>query len=299
MEVKREDVRFDSAGESCAGWLFRPAEAARRQVPCVVLCNGFSCVRDQGLDRFGERFARAGLGVLAFDYRHFGDSGGEPRLLARNAGQRQDMRSALAFARRVGWVDSSRIAAWGYSLGGGHVQSLAASEAGIAAAVCIAPMVNDTRSALHIGGSRHAVRLTVAALRDGIRGLRGAEPYRIPIVGAPGALAAINCPEAVSGMEAITPPGSNWRNECCPRGMLGRSYELERKARTISCPTLYCIAEDDQVNPPELGKRVAKRVPDSELCLYPGGHFDFLQGETFERVVADQVDFLTRRLIAE
>jgi pimeloyl-ACP methyl ester carboxylesterase len=138
-----------------------------------------------------------------------------------------------------------------------------------------------TRAAL----PRHALRLTVAALRDGIRGLRGAEPYRIPIVGAPGALAAINCPEAVSGMEAITRSNSKWRNECCPRGMLGRSYELEREARRISCPTLYCIAEDDEVNPPELGKRVAKRVPASELRLYPGGHFDSLQGETFERVV--------------
>ena len=295
--MEREDVRFVSGRETCAGWLFRPSSVTQQQVPCVVLSNGFSCVRDQGLDRFGERFARAGFGALAFDYRHFGDSGGEPRSLARSAAQREDLRAALAYVRGVDWVDPSRITAWGYSLGGGHVQSLAASEGGIAAAVCVAPMVNDTRSALHIGGPRHAVRLTVAALRDGIRGLRGAEPYRIPVVGAPGTISAVNCAEAVSGMAAITPPNSTWRNECCPRGMLGRSYGLERKARRISCPTLYCIAEDDEVNPPELGKRVAGRVPDSELRLYPGGHFDFSQGKTFERVVSDQVDFLTRRLL--
>ena len=68
--------------------------------------------------------------------------------------------------------------------------------------------------------------------------------------------------------------------------------------RKIACPTLYCITEQDDVNPPKLGKQAAGRVPDGELRLYPGGHFEVRQGETFERMVADQVDFLDRRFRA-
>lgn len=290
----REEVSFTSGGERCAASLFRP-ERAEGSVPCVVLGTGFSCVRDQGLDVFGERFARAGFAALALDYRHFGDSGGEPRSLVHSTRQREDLRAALAFSRSLDWVDSNRIAIWGYSLGGGHAQHLAATEPGIAAAICVAPVVNETRSILHIGGLSHLTRLMLAGARDRLRVLRRAEPYRIPAVGPPGALAAISSAEAVAGMAAITPPGSTWRNEFCARAALGSSYSLERKVRKIACPALYCITEEDDVNPPKLGKRAAGRVPDGELCLYPGGHFEVRQGETFERMVADQIDFLNRR----
>ena len=43
------------------------------------MASGLSCVREQRLDAFAERFAAAGYAVLAFDYRHFGASGGSPR----------------------------------------------------------------------------------------------------------------------------------------------------------------------------------------------------------------------------
>jgi pimeloyl-ACP methyl ester carboxylesterase len=293
--MAREEVSFTSGGERCAASLFRP-EGVEGPLACVVLGTGFSCVRDQGLDVFGERFADAGFAALAFDYRYFGGSGGEPRSLVNSAHQRDDMRAALAFSRSLDWVDSGRIVLWGYSLGGGHVQYLAATEPGIAAAICVAPMVNDTRSILHIGGFSHLARLMVAGTKDSLRALRRAEPYRIPAIGPPGALAAISSAGAVSGMAAITPPGSTWRNEFCARAALGSPYSLERKLRKIACPALYCITEQDDVNPPKLGKRAAGRVPDGELRLYPGGHFEVRQGETFERMVADQVDFLDRRL---
>jgi len=257
----REEVSFTSGGERCAASLFRP-EGTEGPVPCVVLGTGFSCVRDQGLDAFAERFAQAGLAALAFDYRYFGDSGGEPRSLVSGSRQRQDLRAALAFSRSLDWVDSDRIALWGYSLGGGHVQHLAATDPGIAAAICVAPVVNDTRSILHIGGFSHLARLIAAGAKDSLRAFRRAAPYRIPAVGPPGALAAISSAEAVAGMAAITPPGSTWHNEFCARAVLGISYSLERKVRKITCPTLYCITEQDDVNPPKLGKQAAGRVPD-------------------------------------
>jgi hypothetical protein len=53
-------------------------------------------------------------------------------------------------------------------------------------------------------------------------------------------------------MAAISPPGSNWRNEVCARIALSAPYELGRKVRRIDCPALYCVFEDDDVNPPAL-----------------------------------------------
>lgn len=294
--MEPEEIRFASGGEQCAGWLFRPPADAPAPAPCVVLGTGISCVYDQGLGAYCERFARAGFVALAFDYRYFGRSGGAPRSLALFGRQRDDLRAALAFVRSLDGVDPERIALWGYSLGGGHVQALARGETGVAAAICVAPVVDSLRTLVFMGGIGHVLRLGVAGLRDGLRALRRAEPYHVPASGPPGSLAALNSPGSAPGFAAITPPGSSWRNELCARAALSPPYRLRRKVRRIPCPTLYCIAEDDDVNPPELGKRAAQSAPHGELRLYPGGHFALFQPDLLAQMAADQIEFLSRAL---
>lgn len=290
----REEVRFQSGGEECAGWFF-PAVSATGKAPCVAMASGLSCVREQRLEAFARRFAEAGYCVLAFDYRHFGASGGAPRSLMRVDRQRQDWRSALAFVRAHEAVDADRVAIWGFSLGGGNVQALALSER-VAAAICVAPVVDGTRTLLHIGGPSHIARLGVAGVRDAIRALRGADPHRVPVAGPPGSGAVLARPSTLGEFEAVTPPGATWRNEVCARAVLRPPYRLLGKVRRIPCPILYCIAEDDEINPPKLGTAAASRAPLGELRTYPGGHFAPLVGDAFERAVSDQIEFLGRAL---
>jgi uncharacterized protein len=253
-------------------------------------------VRGQGLDAFAERLTDAGFAALAFDYRHWGESGGVPRSLVDSARQREDFLAAVSHVKSLEEIDSARIALWGYSLGSGHVQSLAVDGADIAAIVCVAPLVNSRSSLLYSGGWGHIAKLTVAGIRDMSRAWRRATPYRIPAIGEPGSVAVINSPDAVPGMAAITPPGSTWRNEVCARIALSAPYELAKKVRRIDCPALYCVFEDDDVNPPELGRQAAQRVPGGELRTYPGGHFALTSEEVFNRMAADQVDFLRHHL---
>ncbi len=295
--MQQEEVRFRSGNEECAGWFFPPANGSGRS-PCVVMASGLSCVREQRLDAFAERFAVAGYAVLAFDYRHFGSSAGEPRFLMNASRQRDDWRAALAFARTQEAVDPTRIAIWGFSLGGANVQSIAISEPGVAAAICVAPVVDGMRTLLHMGGAKHFGRLWAAGLRDAARALRGGEPYMVAAAGPPGSRAVLAAPDAVAEFEAVTPPVSAWRNELCARAVLSPPYHLARQVRRIRCPILDCIAEDDQINPPALGIETAKRAPKGELRLYPGGHFAPLLGDAFERAVADQSGFLGRHLRA-
>ena len=95
----RDEVTFDSWGERCAAWRYRPDGAGDRTTPCVVMAHGFSGTREDGLAPFAERFAAAGLAALVFDYRGFGDSGGEPRQWLDVRRQRQDWAAAIAFVR--------------------------------------------------------------------------------------------------------------------------------------------------------------------------------------------------------
>lgn len=285
--MERVEARFASGGEEGAAWLFVP-DRLTEPAPCVVPGSGFSCVRDQRLDAFGQRFATAGFVSLAFDYRYFGDSGGEPRALVS---------AAIAYARALEQVDARRVALWGFSLGGGHVQALARADRELAAAICVCPLVDGVRTLLHIGGPAHLARLFAAGARDGLRALRRAEPYRVPAAGPPGSGAVLARPSALGEFEAVSPPGSTWRNEACARAALAPPYlALERKARRIHCPILFCIADQDEINPPELGVAASRNAPAGELRRYPGGHFAPLHDPVFEPAVADQLDFLERRL---
>ncbi|MDQ3759153.1 MAG: alpha/beta hydrolase, partial [Actinomycetota bacterium] len=75
----RTTVRFRSGETECAAVFIRPETT--EDVPCVVLGHGFGALKEGGPIRSAERFAAAGIAGLAFDYRYFGDSGGDPRQL--------------------------------------------------------------------------------------------------------------------------------------------------------------------------------------------------------------------------
>ncbi len=148
-------------------------------MPIVVMAHGFSATRDQRLDAYAERFAAAGLGVLLFDYRHFGASGGEPRQLLDIRRQHADYRAAIAYARTLPWVDGDRVALFGSSFSGGHVIALAAADPSIAAVVSQCPFT-DSFASLPKLGPANAVRATVAGLRDEVRARTGRAPAYIP-----------------------------------------------------------------------------------------------------------------------
>src|SRR5437764_784982 len=127
----RLDVAFPSSGDECRAWLFRP-DAERP--PLVILGHGLGATREYGLEPFARRFARAGIAALVFTYRHFGDSGGQPRQLLDIGRQLGDWAAALAYARTLAEIDTTRIALWGTSFGGGHVLVAAARDGAVAPA---------------------------------------------------------------------------------------------------------------------------------------------------------------------
>jgi fermentation-respiration switch protein FrsA (DUF1100 family) len=289
----RTDLEFDSGGTACAAWLYRPESTALS--PCVVMAHGLSAVRDQRLDAYAERFAQAGMSVLLFDYRHFGASGGEPRQLVSVRHQLEDWAAAIATARTLPGVDSERIALFGTSLSGGHVQTMAARDSTLAAVISQAPYCGGAGSPMPSPGV--AMGLMKAVLRDAVGGVFGREAHVIPAVGAPGTVAIMTTPDAVPGFAGITPAGSTWRNEVCARLMLDiGGYSPGRSAAKITCPILYSIAEQDGVLGAKGAHEAALRAPRAEVKSYQCGHFDVYVQPHWEQIVSDQTDFLVRHL---
>ena len=266
-------------------------------MPVVLLAHGWTGVREQRLGAYAERFAAAGLAALVFDYRHFGASSGQPRQLLDIKRQLADWAAAVAFVRTRPELDPGRVGLWGTSFSGGHVIEVAARDAQIGAVVAQVPFADGLRNLPSLGLGL-VLRLTLAGLRDQVGALLGRPPHMVAAVGPPGSLAVMTTPDAEPGFRAIDPTGSTWRNEAAARIALRvASYRPGRHAGQISAPILFAIAQDDAITPVPLAQAAAARAPHAEVRTYPGGHFDIYVGATFERAVADQVEFLTRHLL--
>ncbi len=269
----------------------RPARSPASSSP-----TGSAGSREARLDAYAERFAAAGHAALVFDYRCHGASGGEPRLLIDIARQHQDWRAAIAHARAAEGIDANRIAAWGTSFSGGHVVELAVEDHRLAALIAQAPYA-DGLATLRASGLADVVRMSRAGLADLAGGLFGDPSRLMPVVAAPGHLAAMNSPDAEPGYRALFPPGYEWPNRFIPRAILNLpGYRPVRKAHAVRAPLLVQVMSADAVTPPVPARRVAARAPRGELIEYPGGHFEIYVGEPFERAVTDQLAFLERHL---
>ncbi len=288
-----EPASFTSQGVTCAADLHRPQDASG-PVPCVVMAHGFSATKEDTLPAYAERFAAAGLAVLRFDYRGFGDSDGSPRQVLDVKAQLDDYRAAIAHARALPDVDADRIVVWGSSFSGGHAITLAAEDHRIAAAIAQAPFT-DGVATLRAVPPVTALKLTGHALRDAAGAIAGRRPHLIPATGAPGDVAAMTSPDAHAGFAAIVGTPSRWRNEVAARIMLTLPlYRPVAKAAKITCPILVTVAEEDTITPPKPALAVAARAPKGESARYPGGHFDVYVGAGFERSAGDMLAFLER-----
>ncbi len=296
-------LSFDSGGVRCVavhlrgeGDAFAGADGMR---PCVVLAHGFSATVDSGLLPFAERFAQAGLDALAFDYHHFGASGGEPRQLLSIRRQLEDYAAAIATARGLEGVDPERIVLWGSSFSGGHVVPAAVADGRIAAVISQVPAMDGVatmRHALRNSGPVALARLSALALRDIAGSLRGGAPVSAPAASAPGTVGFMSTADAEPGMRAIA--GPSWRNEVAARiGLSLAAYRPGLQADRLPCPILVLIADHDSVAPAQAAQDASWRATGrAEVRTYPIGHFEIYSGEPFERAVADELHFLRRHV---
>jgi pimeloyl-ACP methyl ester carboxylesterase len=294
--IERVAVRFVSNGTECAAWHYPGTNGA-----CVVMAAGLAVTKEPGTDPFARPFARTGFSVLAFDYRRLGESGGHPRQIVRIREQLADWHAAIAFARRLPEVDVARVAIWGFSVSGGHVFRVAATDQGLGAAIAHSPCADGlhaARNAIRTTPLWAAIRLHLAACRDVVQTAVGREAVLVPLTGPRGSVAALTTDDSQNGPSALNPRGVYaWRQEVAARSAIRVGYyRPARVARKITVPLLVLAYDKDGVTPPAPAVRAAQQAPRGELVRLPGGHYEaFIGGH--ERALAIQLSFLRRHLI--
>lgn len=276
------------SGDVCAATLYRASGDTASAGACIVMGAGGTLTQMDGIPDYAQRLAAAGLNAFTFDYRHWGESEGEPRRLLSLRLQLEDWNAAIERARRLDGIDPERIAVWGMSSGGGNALMTAAADPRIAAVVALVPMADGLPFALRPA----RLRVALHAFRQRLRGRSAA----FPAAGPPGSLAFFDEPEALPAFERVAAP-NGWRNEA--RGDFSYPlflYRPVRRAARIKAPVLVQLGELDGMAPRRAVEKTAARAPRGELRRYAIDHFGCFSSEHLDEVVGDQIDFLRASL---
>lgn len=291
----RQDITFLSGGKRCAAWHYSSQSA--QSTTCIVMAHGFGGTRHYGLDAYAQRFRSAGYDVLLFDYRHFGESEGEPRGVLKVGPQHEDWRAAIAHARSLGY---KHIVLWGSSFAGGHVLHMAADYDDLAGVISQVPHISGLATSLAVPIARFP-RVAGAIMADALLRLFG-KRHMIKAFAPGGEFGAMATPGAYDALVAML-PGPDWReyfdehNHVTALSLIEAiRYSPGKRAAQITCPVLLQAGTQDQTTPFLPARRVAEQIPDCEFRAHDCDHFDVYLGECFDAVIAQQLDFLQRRI---
>jgi uncharacterized protein len=266
------------------------------------MAGGFAVTKEPGTDLFAKRFWDSGFSVLAFDYRHLGESGGQPRQVVRVREQLADWSAAIGFAARLPGVDPARLAIWAFSASGGYVFGLAARDPRLAAAIAQTPNADNlvaSRNAARHQKPAAMLRFTARVLFDAAGSLAGRAPRLVPLTGSPGTVALLTTPDSGDSGAALNPGGRypDWQQAVAARSALRLMFwRPGRAAPRGRCPLLVLVCDEDQSALAGPAVRAARRAPGAELVRLPGGHYaPFLAGH--EQAVAAELSFLRRHLL--
>jgi uncharacterized protein len=300
----RQDVKFSSEGADLSGWLYMPN--SKPPWPLVVMTHGFSATRHMVADKYAEIFHAAGLAVLLYDHRGFGDSGGEPRLQMNPWVQARGYRDAISYGRSLEGVDVSRVAIWGDSFSGGVALAVAGIDERVAALVVQVPAIGRELPPADPDGSLYrAFRETI--LSGVVEPSEGEVQGPLPVVSDD----QVRRPSALQPLTAYRwfieyggRFGSGWVNDLTraqPKTPV--AWHPGLCAGHVSCPSLFVVSPLDEM--PGALPAVARDAYDKlagpkEWIEIAGGHFGLLYfpSEEFERASSAQARFLSDHLLA-
>lgn len=292
----RKEIAFFSEGCKLIGDLFLPEAAPPDDgLPAVVLCHGFSGIREILLPPYAEAFARAGFAALIFDYRGFGDSQGERGRLVP-AEQIADIRNAITFLETVPGIDARRIALWGTSFGGANAICTAARDSRVK---CLAVQVtfgSGERMVLGPLNEAERKRLTDTIQKAWQRAVVKNKPLYLTmdqILTDPDSKAFYHktverFPKLKTRLPLLTIRES-------------MEYKPEDFVGAVRVPILIIGAEHDIVCPIEESKILfAKASSPKELTIIAGArHYDVYEGDHFRESSSKAIAWFTQHLMPE
>ena len=164
---KMERVNFKSEGLNIVGNLYYPANyILGESYPTLIVVGSWTTVKEQMAGLYAEKYANEGFITLAFDFRNYGESEGEPRFWENPVMKVKDIKSAVTYLQTLPEVNSDKIGAFAVCAGSMYTLMAAAEDTRIKAVVTAASWLQDEEAVKLFYGGEEGVNGKIQAARE-------------------------------------------------------------------------------------------------------------------------------------
>ncbi len=285
-----EVITFYSEGHKLVGDVYLPADLGPGERRAgVVLCHGYTGVKDLYLPDNARVLNEAGYVVLAFDYKGWGESEGSKTRLAPH-GRVADVQAALTYLAHRPEVAAERLGIYGTSYGGATVVWVAAVDPRVKCTVAVVGIGDGRRWMRSVRRPDEWVDLLERSAGDRERRMRGGES------------------EFVERSEVLLPDRQSAELAAVARKNVPTALNtlpLEYVDDTLSFhpewvvdriaprPILFITTDDDRLVPPEESISLHEKAgePKKLVILKGYGHYEVYVDPAFTEVMDETLDW--------
>jgi uncharacterized protein len=271
-------------------YLYRPVASGDRACPAVVVTGSWCTVKEQMAGRYARCLAERGYVALAFDFRGYGESGGQPRDVESPDGKIRDIQDAVTYLHTARGIDAGRIGALGICAGAGYSAGSAASDDRVRSLALVAPWLHDRALVETLYGGSEGVRERIKMGEEALlRYQRTGEVDYVPAVSTTDQRAAMYGSFDYyldQSRGAIPAWGNRFAVMAWPYWL---RFDPIRLAPTITVPTVMVHSEGGAI--PDGARRFhAGLGAPGQLHWITGTQFDFYDDEPTVEMALRMVD---------
>jgi fermentation-respiration switch protein FrsA (DUF1100 family) len=285
--VSKTRFTFQSEGETLVGDLFLPADGEPAGV--LVAVGPLTSVKEQAGGTYAQAMAERGHAALAFDYRYFGESGGQPRQFESPEANIEDIKSAATALLADDRLKDLPLGGLGICFGAGPMVRAVAEDPRFRAFAGVAGVYTDNAKTIARMGDAYQASIDRGRAAER-RWRETGEAETIPAVAPDGGDVAMPLREAYEFYG--TPRGQvpNYVNGYAVQSLAhSLPFEVRGAADALDVPVLVVHSETALV--PDLAHAFYSAVqsPKRELWLDSQGQIDFYDDPKLINPAADAV----------
>lgn len=293
--VTSKKVSFKSEGIELVGVLRSPEGVKDQMLPLIIIAPSWINVKEQFAAIYGERLASRGYNTLTFDFRNYGESGGEVRDYEVPLDKITDLKNAVLFAEKLPEVDQDKIYMLGVCAGAGHVVMAAAGNPKVKKLALVASWLHDAEGVkLFYGGAEGVADKIQKAKAAKVNFEKTGTIEYAPKVSLTDATAAMygDFSYYLDKKRGLLP---EWESDkfAVMSWEPWLTYDPHPFASKISCPVL--MVHSEQAALPDHVKKFFAAIKSVPKSIYwtDGIQFDFYDGKQVDEAI-DQIEFFFR-----
>jgi uncharacterized protein len=293
-----EAVSFYSEGSKLSGDLYLPAGLGKAEKrAAIVLCHGYTGVRNLYLPEIARLFNAAGYVALTFDYKGWGDSEGLKSRLAPYS-RVADVQAALTFLTERREVEREQLGLFGTSYGGATAVWVAAIDLRVKCVVSVVGIGNGARWMRSVRRPDEYHDLMQRSAADRVsRMLTGKSQFvdRNEVLLPDRESAQLSAAARRNVAAAVTEVPLEFIDDTL-------SFNPEWVVDKIAPrPILFITAEDDRLVPPQESEIMYARAgePKKLVVLKGYGHYQVYAGDALRQVMNASISWCSQYLPAK